>query len=907
MTVLEDLRTFFLPEPTPRRMEKKESPPPRRPRRPPRRAFKKRPGGLTKFLIEAAHLPVSVAEQIEGDIERSLRFSYTGRETYRDVYLAAGVSSEDIPDEELEELPGAGGIFIPILGWEIPSERVRKIAKTWIESVTSWSDISLALEGDFVWKKILSDWGVEDLRVVEQHPVTGRRGIFVLDAAGNALESIRQIKDEYPLTGWILDWVRFGDVRSYRQPRFDRVKRTWLGQIRPLINRAEGGVVPTVLRDRIKNALDKTGDERTKLVNELWRDFIGRTKQGYTLGIPEPLLKTLKVVEYRGFQFEVHDFFDLQKEGALFRTYLWTTKPYGLRVHIEKATARYLQAHPHVRAFLHRIFSPVLSPYLTEQLLDDGRLLPNRLIGAFLRRLTTQRFPKEVLANLRGILPPDLYREIGKKSLAELKAAFDAQGHLKAYLQLENALYVKWRRWFLPGRFIEWVGDRLTKVQQAVFKWIETQMVKGNLVGRFFENVVVRVTGKQAFVDQALGKGGLKKVPLVAGARRAAAGVALRLRRMQVFRKVARKLAQWLVKLVQGASKLTGPVGAAITTAVTFFGGRIVAKLWEKGKPVAKGVALVGCGCLSALVMVPFLLLVFIIAPAFQPGELGGWLGEGEQLVRVEKTVNPSNVAVGPHPMVDYKLIVYNLSGEEEMTAGTLVDEFDPNEFTPSVLGGADNSQAGKLVWTVDSIPAGGKIEKNYDGFINSDTDKHVVNNATFTATLGDGTVSDTASAVVFVGTGGEGRPPSGWPTVQGCITQGPKASGSGATHSALEAVDIAPVVQGSPTDADLEVFATHDGTAYVDRNAGYGPYIMVVSPAGFTTVYGHLEEAFAVGDGDSVHAGQRLGKVFVGVIGESSGTHLHYEFRDLQMEPPYIPAGGLRKCVGRTGCNFCF
>ncbi len=1008
MSVLSDLRQFFLPDPSPKRMEKRP-PPPKRPKRPPRYAFKKRPGGLTKFAIDTAHLPVSVAEQIELDIRSALAFRYTGREDYRKPYLEAGVPVEDIPEEEMEELPGAEGIKIPILGWEIPSEQAWKVAKSWWKSVVNSSDISLAVEGDFVWKPLLANWGIENLRVVEEvvDPKTGKtkKGKFILgkeseelsleekerrlgkvrpellqerpdvdyesvwyriqeklgkqledalteederqrekkigkvwDTLQNwveqgqtfgmseegiqsfgiaeeeirVLETIRQIKDEYPLTGAILDWLKYGETRPDRLARFPRVKEEWLKAVQPQLSKDESSMAWAVLRNRIQDTLvESDPDIKKKAINELWRDFISWAKQGYTFGISEPSLNVLKVVEYRGLQFEAHDFLDLRENDLLFRSYIWAG---FLRPEIERRTAKYLVAHPQVKQFLRQAFSPILSRDLTNDLLARGRLLPNRLIYYFLRRVFKQRFPKEVLVRLKGELAPDLFRQIRGNTLADLGSVLPA----KAYNQLKNSLYVKWRGWFLPGRFLEWVGRNLTKIQQRVFGWIEGQMIKETWLGRRFKGLAFGVARRGAFVEQALSQRPLTKVPAVAAARRAVAGAALRLRRMPVFKKVARKLAQLLVKTVQGATKLTGPVGAAITTAVTFFGGRIVAKLWEKGKPVAKGAVVAGCGCFSAMVMFPFFLLVFIIAPAFQGEGMGG-MGPGEQLVEVRKVASPRSIdkdATGADAEVTYTIEVTNRT-DKEITEGTLTDLYDARDFLPSILGGAnehihnEDTGEGRLSWLHVTVPPNGNFSVTLKGFIQrAGEERIVVNNVGFTGDLEGESISDNALAGVIVGDP-EGQPPSGWPTESGCITQGPNTSGQEASHQGQEAIDIGGAI-GTP------VYATHDGLAwsYTDTgtNAG-GNYIYVISqPGGFYTLYAHLEPFMEEFLPDRcpvpVVAGQQIGEM--GNSGHSTGPHLHYEFlydylgEELKMGPPYIPSA-INSCIGGIECNCCF
>ena len=59
------------------------------------------------------------------------------------------------------------------------------------------------------------------------------------------------------------------------------------------------------------------------------------------------------------------------------------------------------------------------------------------------------------------------------------------------------------------------------------------------------------------------------------------------------------------------------------------------------------------------------------------------------------------------------------------------------------------------------------------------------------------------------------------------------------------------------------------------DPCCSYGLYVIVESPTGITTLYGHLD-AHYVKEGDAVRAGQPLGPV--GNTGHSSGTHLHFE-----------------------------
>ncbi|MEA3077836.1 MAG: hypothetical protein QOF60_2744 [Actinomycetota bacterium] len=58
---------------------------------------------------------------------------------------------------------------------------------------------------------------------------------------------------------------------------------------------------------------------------------------------------------------------------------------------------------------------------------------------------------------------------------------------------------------------------------------------------------------------------------------------------------------------------------------------------------------------------------------------------------------------------------------------------------------------------------------------------------------------------------------------------------------------------------------------------SGYGRMVMIDHGNGITTLYAHLSK-IAVGEGDSIDAGQYLGAI--GTTGESTGSHLHFEVR---------------------------
>lgn len=63
----------------------------------------------------------------------------------------------------------------------------------------------------------------------------------------------------------------------------------------------------------------------------------------------------------------------------------------------------------------------------------------------------------------------------------------------------------------------------------------------------------------------------------------------------------------------------------------------------------------------------------------------------------------------------------------------------------------------------------------------------------------------------------------------------------------------------------------------------GYGMFVELQHPDGHITRYGHMQRgSLLVRDGDTVYAGQQIGRV--GSTGNSSGPHLHFEVRTPQL-----------------------
>ena len=73
-------------------------------------------------------------------------------------------------------------------------------------------------------------------------------------------------------------------------------------------------------------------------------------------------------------------------------------------------------------------------------------------------------------------------------------------------------------------------------------------------------------------------------------------------------------------------------------------------------------------------------------------------------------------------------------------------------------------------------------------------------------------------------------------------------------------------------------IYATAPGVVNDNPGGyGYGNYVIVIHPGGFSSLYGHLS-AFAVPSGTAVAQGQVIG--YEGSTGFSTGPHLHFEIR---------------------------
>ena len=103
-----------------------------------------------------------------------------------------------------------------------------------------------------------------------------------------------------------------------------------------------------------------------------------------------------------------------------------------------------------------------------------------------------------------------------------------------------------------------------------------------------------------------------------------------------------------------------------------------------------------------------------------------------------------------------------------------------------------------------------------------------------------------------------------------------------------LDAVDLGGHnIEGSP------ILAAAKGTVILSRtggwNGGYGNYVIIDNGGGIETLYAHMSRTSAQ-IGETVSAGETIG--YVGMTGDATGPHLHFEVRGAQNPFAYCVEG---------------
>lgn len=125
------------------------------------------------------------------------------------------------------------------------------------------------------------------------------------------------------------------------------------------------------------------------------------------------------------------------------------------------------------------------------------------------------------------------------------------------------------------------------------------------------------------------------------------------------------------------------------------------------------------------------------------------------------------------------------------------------------------------------------------------------------------------------------------WPVWEARMTRGFLPRGTKRRRRPHKGIDLA-------APRGTAVLSSHDGEViYTGKGfKGYGKMVMIESPDGWATLYGHLDKII-VPEGHKIRQGEVIGAL--GNTGRSSGPHLHFEIRKLDgpVDPlPLLPAG---------------
>ncbi len=494
--------------------------------------------------------------------------------------------------------------------------------------------------------------------------------------------------------------------------------------------------------------------------------------------------------------------------------------------------------------------------------------------------------------------PDGFERDVGFERLEELHK----YGHLDddvwqgIHRQHQWDEFARFRR--KPGRYV----------------WQKFFGKRGHLgEGRFYKYTPKKWLGEP--LGKALAKTGLGKA--VAGIREAAKQVARKVvdtakKVLGVAAKAVAKVAKKVIIKVAGQAawaaihsavlSALGTVAPGVGNVIGFLAGPFVAKLTEW---IIK-IACLGCGCATLLFVGSMISIVIAIFGAFRPLEVLEAL-PGERFVEISKTangVNPLRLDLGADPLVLFTISYENV-GESKLTSVIIEDDYAGDHDGDVIMivdpGGGVN-MGGKLIWNLSDLDSGAGSSVSYRTMIvDTSIEQVIINHATLTAMNEDGeTISVSRQGVVIVGEP-EGQPPSGWPVDEGCVTQGPY-TGDDDSHKIIDAIDIAPVVAGTPGQS---IYATHDGTAlvYDQPSSTLGKHVVIVSPLGFKSHYGHLD-SISVDQDAQVYSGTVIGTM--GNTGESSNVHVHYQLVGLKTSE-YVPRDSLDGCAGRGACGCCF
>lgn len=432
----------------------------------------------------------------------------------------------------------------------------------------------------------------------------------------------------------------------------------------------------------------------------------------------------------------------------------------------------------------------------------------------------------------------------------------------------------------LPRRIkpLGWVKDKVFGPYRRVLETVERKWVASS-AGQAVKRVALKIAVKAAAQKGIVKAAGMLLAQAVGAI--ASAGMAV-----AVY--IGTKLIKWAWLALRGQ-------GEDIKKEVAKIGG-VAAKIVK----APFSLAFAGCiGCSLLLTGIPALIAIFVgsiltnltsplagLIPT--PGAPLGLVAEksvdsDHQFLHCEQVSGEDRLA---------RFEIWILNDSDETLTLTRVDD---NQFGQSWAGGFGIPT--ELMPHQTHILAFDGLIPTFDPANPAECPQIFENTVTVYGEYSTGPAQATAAAYVYLGYDEEDVEfPLGWPTRCGCIVQGP---GGGYTHTNLQAIDIVPYKNVAdpacfsfyPFTPDLTIFSTFRGmvgAVNTDPSGVYGKYVDVDSLGhGFSARYAHLD-SISVSLGQEVMRGAVIGKM--GNTGNSSETHLHYEFRNLTMAPPYVP-----------------
>lgn len=309
---------------------------------------------------------------------------------------------------------------------------------------------------------------------------------------------------------------------------------------------------------------------------------------------------------------------------------------------------------------------------------------------------------------------------------------------------------------------------------------------------------------------------------------------------------------------------------------------------WEVVKKVILYPLACACGC----IILPIGLIIIVIASQLANFGIGG----GSQADLESKMIDVAKTSQVSGSKINYTITITNISGEASVDVATINDRLSFT-YPCGVSGGATTNYTGGgwVSGVTGDFPANAArtvaTSISYTYSVDNTIEGTYFNTIEVTA-VGESGRSAISSVSNNVGQGGCITCPTGWPFTDYkgalAVTQGPHTTNPDSSHGRVEAVDIAPRGYVYNVNDGQKVIATHRGTVSFNVSlTGYGNLAIVTSDGGYSTYYAHLNNFDgSINSGDLVEAGRVLG--IMGNIGNSTGTHLHYEFRPPAGNPNY-------------------